>query len=57
MLPQKVQEAKDNGSKVIKITIAEQDYYFRKPSKAELMKFQDNNLKGKLIYFPELLCS
>ncbi len=47
MLPSKVQEAKDNGFKIIKIDVDEKSFYFKKPSKVELMMYQDNAIKNK----------
>lgn len=47
-LPKEVQDAKSLGHRVIRIANEEgQEFYFRKPSKAELALFQDQALKGK----------
>lgn len=46
-LPQKVQEAKEQGYKIIKFEVNEKEFYLRKPSKGELMLYQDESVKSK----------
>ncbi|WP_092319635.1 hypothetical protein [Brevinema andersonii] len=46
--PKEVMDAKASGYRVVKIANdAGQEFYFRKPNKAELLLFQDQALKGK----------
>ncbi len=47
MLPSKVQEAKEQGYKIIKINMGEKSFCFKKPSKVELMRYQDDAIKNK----------
>ncbi|MGL5956790.1 MAG: hypothetical protein ACRC0X_09395 [Brevinema sp.] len=47
MNTQKIQELKEQGFKIIKFEIDGKEFYLRKPSKGELMLYQDEALKNK----------
>lgn len=46
-MSQKIQELKDQGFTIIRFEVDTQEFLFRKPSKVELMLYQDNALKNK----------
>lgn len=46
-LPIKVQEAKEQGYKVIHFEIEDKHFYLRKPTKTELIMYQDDSIKNK----------
>lgn len=47
MTEQKIQEFKDQGFKLIKIELTDKTFYLRKPTKTELVLYQDESLKNK----------
>lgn len=47
MTQEKIQELKAQGFKIIKIVVEEKEFFLRKPSKAELMLYQDESVKNK----------
>jgi len=47
MIEQKIQELKEQGHKIVKFTMGEKEFYLRKPTKNELMMYQDESLKNK----------
>lgn len=47
MTQEKIQELKEQGFKIIKFDIEEKEFFLRKPSKHELMLYQDDAVKNK----------
>ena len=47
MNTQKIQELKEQGHKILKIEVSEKEFYLRKPTKAEVIFYQDESLKNK----------
>ncbi len=47
MTQEKIKDLKEQGYKIIKIDVDEKVFYFKKPSKGELMLYQDSLVKNK----------
>ena len=47
VLPEKIQKLKDSGHKVICYETDEKKFYLRKPTKTEIVIYQDDSVKGK----------
>lgn len=47
VMTQKIQELKEQGFTIIRFEVGDQEFFLRKPGKAELMLYQDNALKNK----------
>ncbi|MGL4676043.1 MAG: hypothetical protein ACRCWI_00020 [Brevinema sp.] len=47
MKQERIQELKEQGFKIVKLEVEGKDFYFRKPTKTEIMFYQDETLKNK----------